>query len=153
MVRYKELYYSWLLSYMQKTLSFGQYQATNGRARRVFISSAGRWEWRDGALIAGFFSTHVMVLLQSDDAAAPPCCEKKCNCCCWFLPNQNVWFFNNAPEWLIPQLSMFFPNLTVFEIYEIACVNPLSNVSPSFNPFVSQEEVEAQVRQCKSAGI
>ena len=48
---------------MQKTLSFGQHQATNGRARRVFISSAGRWEWRDGALIAGF-STHVMELLQ-----------------------------------------------------------------------------------------
>ena len=74
MVRYKELYTT-LDSYptMQKTLSFGQYQATSSRGCWVFISFAGRWEWwSDGALIAGF-PVYMMQLLQSDDA-----------CCCSF---------------------------------------------------------------------
>ena len=45
MVSDKELYYSRLLSYTQKTPSFGQYQATSG-SRWAFISSAGWvWEW------------------------------------------------------------------------------------------------------------
>ena len=117
MVSDKELYYSWLLPYMQKTLSFGRYQATNGRDRRVFISSAGRWEWPllewrspDSRLL----SVHVMLLelLQYYDDSL---------CCCSFhvvrksvtaavdvLANQNVWFIQQRPRMVVSSTFHLF---------------------------------------------